>query len=87
MKTINSGETIESAIEVTGSFLKEKIVEECNHISKLFGEKDNDWKIDKIQQGIRDGKTAKTFEKLDVSLKDGTQKSFFFDVTWFYSKR
>ena len=59
------------------------IMAEYKYIENQYGVQDVDWKL--CMQSLIAG-NGKSYDLLTIEMKDGTKKSFYFDITDFYGK-
>lgn len=78
-----SGESIETAVIINTSSSMIGIPAEYRFISRKYGQKDVDWTLE-TQMVMRSGN--RQYDVVVIKLKDGQEKSFFFDITKFYGK-
>jgi hypothetical protein len=82
MHNDNIGDSLETAVVIHGaSNSGEGIKAENQYLSEKFGQHGLDW--DKKGQSLI-GKEDKQYDKLDIELKDGTNKTVYFDITEFF---
>jgi hypothetical protein len=82
MHNDNIGDSLETAVVIHGaSNSGEGIKAENQYLSEKFGQRGLDW--DKKGQSLI-GKEDKQYDKLDIELKDGTNKTVYFDITEFF---
>ncbi|KKP33148.1 MAG: hypothetical protein A2312_02980 [Candidatus Staskawiczbacteria bacterium RIFOXYB2_FULL_32_9] len=80
----NLGNSIGDAIVITGVLTdKEGTSSEYQYISDKFGKRDVDWKL-KTQSLLKEN--GKHFDKIDITLNSGEEKTFYFDVESFWDK-
>lgn len=82
MHNDNIGDSLETAVVIHGaSNSGEGIKAENQYLSEKFGQRGLDW--EKKEQSLI-GKEDRHYDKLDIELKDGTNKTVYFDVTEFF---
>jgi hypothetical protein len=59
------------------------IMAEYKYLENQYGIQDVDWKL--CMQSLIAG-NGKNYDLLTIEMKDGTRKSFYFDITDFYGK-
>ena len=80
----NSGKTMEEAIvilEAENNTLGIKY--EYLYLSRIFGIKNQDWKLK--SQSLHE-KNGKMYDRMDIILNDSSEKTLFFDITDFFGK-
>lgn len=78
----NIGDSLENAVVIHGaSNSGEGIIAENQYLSEKFGQRGLDW--NKKGQSLID-KEDKYYDIIDIELKDGTNKTVYFDITEFY---
>jgi hypothetical protein len=78
----NIGDSLETAVVIhRASNSEEGIKAENQYLSEKFGQRGFDW--NKKGQSLI-GKEDKHYDKLDIELKDGTNKTVYFDITEFF---
>ena len=76
------GDSLETAVVIhEASNSGEGIKAENRYLSEKFGQRGLDW--EKKEQSLI-GKEDRRYDKLDIELKDGTNKTVYFDVTEFF---
>ena len=78
-----NGESIETAVIINTANPIIGIPAEYKFISRRYGQKDVDWTLE-IQTVMRSGN--RQYDVVVIKLKDGQEKSFYFDITKFYGK-
>ena len=61
----------------------EGVSAEYKYLSKKYGQQNKDWQLNN-QQLIQ--KKGKYYDKMDITLSNGTKKTVYFDITKFYGK-
>ena len=59
------------------------IMAEYEYLENRYGVRDVDWKL--FMQSLITG-NRKSYDLLTIELKDGSRKSFYFDITGFFGK-
>ena len=77
------GESIETAVIINTANSMIGIPAEYKFISRRYGQKDLDWTRE-FQSVMRSGN--RQYDVVVIKLKDGQEKSFYFDITKFYGK-
>jgi hypothetical protein len=78
----NIGDSLENAVVIHGATNSgEGIIAENQYLSEKFGQRGLDW--EKKGQSLV-GKEDKQYDQLDIELKDGTNKTVYFDITEFF---
>jgi hypothetical protein len=78
------GDTTETAVVILGaSDSKVGIDAEYSYLEKKFGRRNYDWKLKR--QGVYLHK-GKVYDRMEIDLKDGGQKTLFFDISEFFGK-
>lgn len=78
------GDTPETAIVISGApNSRIGIDAEYYYLMKKFGRPNVDWKLKR--QSVLHLK-SKDYDKMEIRLKDGREKTIFFDITEFYGK-
>lgn len=76
------GDSLETAVVIHGaSNSGDGIKAENQYLSEKFGQRGLDW--EKKGQSLI-GKEDKQYDKLDIELRDGTNKTVYFDITEFF---
>ena len=78
-----NGESIENAVIINTANSMIGIPAEYKFISRRYGQKDLDWTRE-FQSVMRSGN--RQYDVVVIKLKDGQEKSFYFDITKFYGK-
>ncbi len=78
-----NGESIETAVIINTANSMIGISTEYKFITSRYGQKDVDWTLE-IQTVMRSGN--RQYDVVVIKLKDGQEKSFYFDITKFYGK-
>ncbi|MBN1363324.1 MAG: hypothetical protein JW976_00830 [Syntrophaceae bacterium] len=81
--TGGDGETIEKAIIINAKRMTVGIPAEYRFVEEKYGRMDLDWTFE-LQAVMRSGN--RQYDVLAIKLKDGQEKTFFFDITKFYGK-
>ncbi len=81
--TGGNGETIENAVIINTATSLQGITAEYDFVASKCGQKDADWTLES-QMVLRSGN--KNYDLINVQLKNGDEKSFYFDITQFYGK-
>jgi hypothetical protein len=78
------GDTLETAFIISGAPTSQVgITAEYHVLEKLFGPRNVDWRL-KSQSVLR--QQGKVYDRMEVELKSGAQKTIFFDITEFFGK-
>jgi len=78
------GDTPESAVVISGApNSMEGIQAEYYYLKKKFGAQNVAWKLKR--QGLLRQK-GKVYDRMDLELQDGSQKTVFFDISEFFGK-
>jgi hypothetical protein len=78
----NIGDSLENAVVIHGAANSgEGIIAENQYLSEKFGQRGLDW--NKREQSLI-GKENKHIDKIEIELKDGTNKTVYFDITEFF---
>ena len=59
------------------------IMAEYQYVGNQCGVRNRDWKL--CMQSLVSG-NGKAYDVLDIEMKDGTRRSFYFDITAFFGK-
>ena len=78
-----TGTSIDDAIVIHAPNSVMGIMAEYTYIENQCGVKDQDWTLGMQSQLSKNGKD---YDMLSVELSDGTEKSFYFDITEFFGK-
>ena len=78
------GETAENAVVIYTRSSKIGIAAEYAYVEQICGERDVDWKLQRQSLLTGEEEGGKAFDLLEVELKDGRKKEFWFDITAFY---
>jgi len=80
-----NGTSYDSAVVLTGGTnLSSAVDGEYSHLSKLFGEKDKDWRVTE-QTTVTENN--RSYNMLQVEIVKTNEKHFYyFDVTWYTKK-
>ena len=78
-----NGESIETAVIINTANSMIGISAEYKFITSRYGQKDVEWTRE-IQSVMRSGN--RQYDVVLIKLKDGQEKSFYFDITKFYGK-
>jgi len=78
-----NGESIENAVIINTANSMIGISAEYKFITSRYGQKDVDWTRE-LQSIMRSGN--RQYDVVVIKLKDGQEKSFYFDITKFYGK-
>ncbi len=79
-----TGKTQEDAIIITASSSSTGILAEYACLEAQCGRKNTDWTMG--MQFLVEGDDGKNYDVWNVKLKDGTERTFFFDVSSFMGK-
>ena len=79
----NSGDSEANAIVILASNHSDGIKAEYDYIEKHHGQPHVDWEL--LGQQLLDGEN-KQYDKINIRLKDGTTKAYYFDITDFMGK-
>ena len=79
----NQGDCQENAVVIHAPNSIIGIMAEYKYIEKQYGDRNVDWKL--FMQSLITG-NGKSYDLLTIEMKDGTKKSFFFDITDFFEK-
>jgi hypothetical protein len=77
------GDSPENAIVIHASNSIIGIMAEYKYIETQYGVRDVDWNV--FMQSLIPG-NGKSYDLITIEMRDGTKKSFYFDVTDFYGK-
>jgi hypothetical protein len=78
------GETPSTSIIIPTSSHFVGVLAEYACLAKKFGKQDVDWKLEMKAVG---GNKERLWDMMVVKLKDGTEKTIYFDITEFFEKR
>jgi hypothetical protein len=79
----NSGESHDEAIVILAKDEKDGTMAEYYYLAKKHGERGKDWELDR--QTLEESPDKKRhYDRMDISLKDGTKKRYYFDITEFF---
>ncbi|MFX0195857.1 MAG: hypothetical protein ACFFCW_07030 [Candidatus Hodarchaeota archaeon] len=78
-----TGETIEDAVIINATNTMVGIPAEYHYVSSKCGEQDVDWFLKCQRYRPKDGRH---YDVLDIELKNGEHKSYYFDITKFFGK-
>jgi hypothetical protein len=78
-----SGSSVEDAVVVTAPSSMIGVFVEHSFIQNQCGERGEDWNIAK--QSLLEAPSGKYYDLLEVRLKDGTIRGFYFDISAYYS--
>lgn len=85
-----SGDSIKNAIKIIGARNEcAGIRAEYEYLSQKFGERDKDWKLgDQSCFNVYnlEEKNEKIYDKMYITLSDGTKKTIYFDITEYFGK-
>lgn len=59
------------------------VIAEYQYVGNQCGVRNRDWKLS--MQSLISG-NGKNYDVLDIEMKDGTRRSFYFDITSFFGK-
>lgn len=79
----NSGESAEEAIVVLAGNTDEGISAEYGYIAERWGTRGRDWRMT-FQRLVERGE--RKYDRIDIQLKDGSERTLYFDVTSFFGK-
>ncbi len=78
----SSGDCLENAVVIHGaSNSKEGIKAENQYLTDKFGQRGLDW--NKKEQLLM-GEEGRYYDKIDIVLKDGTNRTVYFNITGFF---
>ena len=80
----NLGSSFETAIIIHAKNDDDGVMAEYYYLGKKLGENKKDWQVD--LQSLIKSDAGKYFDKMDITLKDGTKKSILFDITEYFKK-
>lgn len=78
-----NGESIETAIIIEADSTAQGIPMEYAWLEEHFGERGRDWEF--LMQALLQHE-ERSYDRLDIRLADGTDKSVYFDITSFFGK-
>lgn len=80
----NSGESPENAVIIQNARGEQDgVASEYYYLDIKFGRRGRDWQLSSQSLISVDGKK---YDKMDIKLSDGTEKTIFFDITGFFGK-
>jgi len=77
------GDSVETAIVINATNTIGGIAAEYVYIGRECGTKDVDWTV---KSRMKTSHNNKHFDFFDVALKDGSRRSFWFDITAFFGR-
>jgi len=77
------GDSQENAVVIHAPNSIIGMMAEYKYLENQYGVRDADWKL--FMQSLITG-NGKSYDLLTIEMKDGTRKSFYFDITDFYGK-
>jgi len=77
------GTSFENAVIIKAKTTSEGISKEYMFISMFYGNRDKDWEL--IMQSLQEHNN-KSFDVIEIKLKNGEVKEVFFDITNFFGK-
>ncbi len=78
------GDTPETAVVIIGAPNSSAgIAAEYDWLAKKFGQQNVDWRL-RRQSVLQD--QGKVYDRMELDLKDGSQKTVFFDISDFFGK-
>lgn len=83
METNGDGSSAEQAFVIEASTSANGIPQEYAHVGRICGRRNIDFQLKMQTQISRNGRH---YDVLEVKLKDGSVRSFWFDITSFFGK-
>lgn len=77
------GDSMEDAVIIQARTTKEGISAETQYIEHFCGQRNADW-VKKLQGNASDD--DKTYDVIQIELKNGSCREFWFDISSFYGK-
>jgi hypothetical protein len=77
------GDSTENAVVIHAPDTILGVLAEYQYVGNLCGVRNRDWKL--CMQSLVSG-NSKTYDVLDIELKDGTRRTFYFDISDFFGK-
>jgi hypothetical protein len=77
------GSSIETAIIINTTSSLTGVQAEYNYVIDKYGQINSDWKLES-QGSLHSG--TRNYDRLNIQLKNGESKSYFFDTTLFFGK-
>ena len=83
MVTISDGSSAEQAVVIQAPSSALGIPQEYAHVGRVCGRRNIDYQM-KMQRQV--SQNGRNYDVLEVKLKDGSVRTFWFDITSFFGK-
>jgi hypothetical protein len=83
IKKLNDGSTAEKAVVINAISSQIGIPAEYTYLERVCGKRDKDWSLIEQRQIDQNGRE---YDVLEIEMKDGSVRSYWFDITSFFGR-